>query len=160
MQGGGRGQEKEAFLSFFKRRLLPFFLSFVLSSFLPSFLPSPPLVFKFVSFLIPKCFFLILICSFFDPYFFLSPLPSCILTCWNTYTLTLCMEHLLTQILIFYHYLSLTSLFYTHLPDILTHIFPKILTLWVRVSPSSVGWSPEVRRHRPIGGNIRIPLSI
>ena len=66
-KAGGGGQEKEAFLSFFKRRLLlSFFLSFILSFFLPSFLPSPPLVFKFV-FFDPYLFFLILICFFLIP---------------------------------------------------------------------------------------------
>ena len=60
-KSGWGGQEKEAFLSFFKRRLLlsffsfflSFFLSFVRSFFLPSFLPS----------------FSFQIC-FFDPYLF------------------------------------------------------------------------------------------
>ena len=95
-KSGWGGQEKEAFLSFFKRRLLlsfflpsflPFFLSFFLSFpdfvffdpwVLPSFRDSF-LVFShvfWILFLIPFCFFDPYL-FFFDPYlFFLIPLPG------------------------------------------------------------------------------------
>ena len=76
-KSGWGGQEKEAFLSFSKRRLLlSFFLSFFLSFvrsffFLPSFLP---LVFK-ICFLIPICFFWSLFVFLIPICFFLIPLP-------------------------------------------------------------------------------------
>ena len=78
-KNGRGGQEKEAFLSFFKRRLLlSFFLACLLPCFLASFLPSFSFSFQ-ICFLIPICF-LILICFLIPICFFLIPLPNCCLS--------------------------------------------------------------------------------
>ena len=86
-KSGWGGQEKETFLSFFKRRLLLSFFLF-LSWFCFFLIHGFCLYFVIVSlcflmfsgfcfFLIPICFFLILICFFWSLFvFFLIPLPQ------------------------------------------------------------------------------------